>query len=92
MCQTHVDILAVLVEHGVGEIVVLVDDKVHRHPVLLGLVANVVEFLRGPVLFFHIFGKAFIEQTFITLSECVCLHAAIGVETLVQLVDGACNQ
>ena len=91
MRQTGIDVLAMLIQHRVREVVVLVDNQIHQYAIHLGLVANIVELLRGPILPFHLGGKTGIEQVLILLRETVGLDAAIRVEVLAQIIDGACH-
>ena len=89
MRQARIDVLAVLVEHGVGKVVVLVDDEVERHAVLPGHGTEEIQLLGSPVPLLHIIGESLIEQTFIATGKAVDDNATIAVEVGLQLVDSS---
>ena len=82
MRQRRIDVLAMLIEHGVGEVVVFVDDKVEGHIEILSLCSDETEFSRCTECILHVLGEPFIEKLFIPIGKVVETYAAVLVEAL----------
>ena len=73
-------LVALLVEHVVGEVVVLVDDEVEAGSAVLGFPVQEVQLLGGGGLLFHLLGESGIVARLVDGGEVVQASAAIVVE------------
>ena len=84
MCYGPIHILALLIEHSVGEVVVFVNDKVKIMPKLFGLVIYQIEFFGCLFRFLNPINKLFRISILVNVNKTIKFNSTITVETLLQ--------